>query len=66
MFWEPLATQLADRNYLVMTYNYRGVAPSQGRYDTDALDRDLRAAIEAARAKGAMKIVLIGAGAGAW
>ena len=64
MFWEPLATQLADRNYLVMTYNYRGVAPSQGRYDTDALDRDLRAAIEAVRAKGATKIVLIGAGAG--
>jgi hypothetical protein len=63
-FWEPLVTQLADRNYLIMTYNYRGVTPSQGRYDTDALDHDLRAAIEAVRAKGAAKIVLIGAGAG--
>jgi len=64
MFWEPLATQLVVRNYLVMTYNYRGVTPSQGRYDTDALDHDLRAAIEAVRAKGATKIGLIGAGAG--
>jgi pimeloyl-ACP methyl ester carboxylesterase len=64
MFWEPLETQLADRGYLVMTYNYRGVAPSQGRYDTNTLDHDLRAAIEAARAQGATKFVLIGAGAG--
>jgi alpha/beta superfamily hydrolase len=64
MFWEPLATQLADHGYLVMTYNYRGVAPSQGRYDTDTLDHDLRAAIEAVRANGATGIVLIGAGAG--
>jgi uncharacterized protein len=63
-FWEPLATQLAGRSYLVMTYNYRGVAPSQGRYDTDILDHDLRAAVEAVRAKGATKIVLMGAGAG--
>jgi esterase/lipase len=36
----------------------------QGRYDTDALDHDLRAAIEAVRAKGATKIGLIGVGAG--
>jgi hypothetical protein len=64
MFWEPLATQLADHGYLVMTYNYRGVTPSQGRYDTDALDHDLRFAIEAVRAKGATKFVLMGAGAG--
>jgi len=64
MFWEPLATQLADRDYLIMTYNYRGVTPSQGRYDTDALDHDLRGAIEAVRAKGATKVILIGAGAG--
>jgi alpha/beta superfamily hydrolase len=64
MFWEPLATQLAGRNYLIMTYNYRGVAPSQGHYDTDALDHDLRGAIEAVRANGATQIVLIGAGAG--
>src|SRR5262249_28919519 len=55
MFWEPLATQLANRGYQVMTYNYRGVAPSQGRYDTDALDHDLRAAIDAVRAKNGMK-----------
>jgi hypothetical protein len=64
MFWEPLATQIAGRNYLVMTYNYRGVSPSRGRYDTDTLDRDLRAAIKAVQAKGATKFVLMGAGAG--
>jgi alpha-beta hydrolase superfamily lysophospholipase len=62
--WAPLATQLADHGYLVMAYNYRGVAPSQGRYDTDALDHDLRAAIEAVQTKGATKFVLMGAGAG--
>jgi alpha/beta superfamily hydrolase len=47
-----------------MAYNYRGVTPSQGRYDTDALDHDLRAAIEAVQTKGATKFVLLGAGAG--
>src|SRR5215831_2429834 len=31
--WAPLAAQLADRGYLVMTYNYRGIDPSQGHYD---------------------------------
>src|SRR4051794_10022479 len=36
--WSPLATQLADRGYLVMTYNYRGIDPSQGRYLKDMLD----------------------------
>lgn len=62
--WSPLATQLADRGYLVMTYNYRGIDPSQGRYLKDMLDHDLRAAIEAVRAKGATKIVLMGASLG--
>jgi dipeptidyl aminopeptidase/acylaminoacyl peptidase len=62
--WAPLASQLADRGYLVMTYNYRGIDPSQGRYIKDQLDHDLRAAIAAAQAKGATKIVLMGASLG--
>jgi alpha/beta superfamily hydrolase len=62
--WAPLASQLADRGYLVMTYNYRGIDPSQGHYDHPKLVSDLNAAIQAAQQHGATKYVLMGASEG--
>ncbi len=62
--WQPLAELLAGRGYLVVTYNYRGIDPSQGFYARNELDRDLRAATKAAHTRGATKVVLMGASLG--
>jgi alpha/beta superfamily hydrolase len=62
--WWPLAKTLASRGYLVMTYDYRGIGQSRGSYIPRLLEHDLVAAIGAAQARGARKIVLIGASLG--
>jgi esterase/lipase len=63
-FWLPVAQRLADQGYLCLFYDYRGIAPSQGRDDLSRRDRDLRAAVVAAHAHGATSVVLVGASFG--
>jgi dienelactone hydrolase len=63
-FWQPVAQQLAGRGYLALLYDYRGIPPSLGRNDPDQRDRDLRAAVEVARARGATSFVLVGSSFG--
>jgi alpha/beta superfamily hydrolase len=62
--WQPVALQLAGRGYLALLYDYRGIPPSGGRNDPDLRDRDLRAAVEVARARGATSLVLVGSSFG--
>src|SRR5262245_14383892 len=62
--WQRTAQRLADRSYLCLLYDYRGIDPSQGRDDLDRRDRDLRAAVGAARAHGAASVVLVGSSFG--
>jgi pimeloyl-ACP methyl ester carboxylesterase len=62
--WLPVARQLASQGYLCLLYDYRGIDPSQGRDDLSRRDRDLRAAVGVARARGATTVVLIGSSFG--
>jgi alpha-beta hydrolase superfamily lysophospholipase len=64
LVWDSLAQQLAAHGYLALTYDYRGVGASQGFYVAGKVDQDLRAVITAARARGATRIVLVGASLG--
>ncbi len=59
-----IAQQLAQRGYLVLTYDFRGNGDSQGRSDITKLDVDLRAAMTFIRQQGATKIILMGASMG--
>ena len=63
-FWLPVAQRLASQGYLCLLYDYRGIPPSQGRDDLSRRDSDLRAAVAAARARGATAVVLVGASFG--
>lgn len=62
--WRQTAEQLARHGYLCLLYDYRSIAPSQGRDDLERRDRDLRAAIGVARAHGATETVLVGSSFG--
>jgi dienelactone hydrolase len=62
--WQPVAQQLATSGYLCLLYDYRGIPPSGGQNDPDLRDRDLRAAIEVARVRGATSLVLVGSSFG--
>jgi pimeloyl-ACP methyl ester carboxylesterase len=62
--WLPVAQRLAGQGYLCLLYDYRGISPSQGRDDLSRRDNDLRAAVAAARARGAASMVLVGASFG--
>jgi pimeloyl-ACP methyl ester carboxylesterase len=62
--WLPVAQQLASEGYLCLLYDYRGIDPSQGRDDLSRRDRDLRAAVGVARARGATAVVLVGSSFG--
>jgi pimeloyl-ACP methyl ester carboxylesterase len=62
--WLLVAQQLASQGYLCLLYDYRGIDPSQGRDDLSRRDRDLRAAVGVARARGATSVALIGSSFG--
>jgi pimeloyl-ACP methyl ester carboxylesterase len=69
--WFRLARPLAERGYLVLTYNRRGVCSAPGRECSAGADdyasswKDVVGAVEAVRSKGATNVVLIGASIGA-
>ncbi|MBE3561120.1 MAG: alpha/beta fold hydrolase [Ktedonobacteraceae bacterium] len=59
-----IAQQLAQRGYLVLTYDFRGNGDSEGKSDITKLDVDLRAAMAFIHQQGATKIILMGASMG--
>ncbi len=56
--WEPLARHLAARGYMVLTYEYRGLA------DLALLERDIQAAFTFVQKEGATTIASVGASIG--
>jgi hypothetical protein len=64
--WHPAARTLAGAGYVALTYNRRGVCPrlgdgcSQGSDDLAASWKDIVAAYESVRERGARSVLLIG------
>jgi alpha-beta hydrolase superfamily lysophospholipase len=62
--WIPTAQRLAAEGYLVLTFDFRGYGESGGRKEFDRLDRDVMAAVNEMRKRGAGSVVLAGASMG--
>jgi pimeloyl-ACP methyl ester carboxylesterase len=62
--WFSLAEELARRGYTAITYDYRGVGRSGGRFVVAQTYRDALAAIAYATRHGQRPVVLIGASMG--
>ena len=68
--WFALADRLADQDYLVLTYDFRGYCPggdggcSEGERDIAQIWQDVLGAIDLVRSRGATRVVLIGASMG--
>ena len=63
--WQPLAEALARRGYAVLTYDWRGLgASSSSARDWTLAPRDTQAAVTAARANGAQRLILGGGSLG--
>jgi pimeloyl-ACP methyl ester carboxylesterase len=62
--WSDLATLLEDRGYTSLAIDFRGYGDSGGERDIPEIWRDVLAAIDALRDRGARKIVLVGASMG--
>ena len=56
--------RLAQRGYMVLTYDFRGYGQSQGESDTSMNALDLSAAVNFVRLQGATQLVLLGASMG--
>jgi alpha/beta superfamily hydrolase len=62
--WLTLPNALAQRGYLVLTFDWRGLGLSQGKLDYTLSPLDLKAAIDFMRSRGATKFILDGASLG--
>lgn len=61
--WIGFARYLADKGYLVLTFDFRGYGFSQGRKDIPKLDRDVEAAVRLMEGR-TKDIFIIGASMG--
>ncbi len=61
--WFDFASRLAQKGYLVLTFDFRGFGESGGLRQTPLLDQDLSTALRLMRTK-AQKVFLIGASMG--
>src|SRR3972149_3243546 len=62
--WFPLAEGLAPRGHTAMTYDYRGIGQSGGKFVIAETYRDALAAIAFATRRGRRPVILIGASMG--
>lgn len=62
--WQELPQLVAQRGYLAMTYDWRGLGVSKGARDYTRADKDLAAAIKLVREQGVDQIVLVGGSLG--
>src|SRR5262245_36853395 len=63
--WGDLPEHLRRRGYTVLTYDWRGLGASAGRFDPTKAGDDLRAAVAYVRQTRSTRVVLIGASLGA-
>lgn len=62
--WAELGSLLADRGYRSLAFDFRGYGGSGGERDIPEIWRDVLAATDALRERGARRIVLVGASMG--
>lgn len=62
--WWEFASELAGEGYIALAYDFRGYGQSEGSKEISIINRDVRAALEFMRGRGAGKIVLMGASMG--
>lgn len=62
--WFDLAATLAAKEFTALTYDYRGIGRSGGRFVIGQIDRDVVAAVRFARDRGAKRVMLVGASMG--
>jgi pimeloyl-ACP methyl ester carboxylesterase len=62
--WAEFASILAEEGYLALNFDFRGYGGSEGTRAIPELWRDVVAAAEAARARGASRVVIVGASMG--
>jgi pimeloyl-ACP methyl ester carboxylesterase len=62
--WFPLAGEMARRGYTAITYDYRGIGRSGGRFVVAQTYRDALGAIAFATRRGPRPVILIGASMG--
>jgi uncharacterized protein len=62
--WAEFGSHLADRGYRSLAFDFRGYGDSGGAREIPEIWRDVLAAAEALRARGARRIVLVGASMG--
>jgi uncharacterized protein len=62
--WAELGSLLADRGYRSLAFDFRGYGDSAGERNIPEIWRDVLAAIDALRERGARRIVLVGASMG--
>jgi hypothetical protein len=62
--WYPAARVIADAGYVVLAFDFRGFADSQGDQDPSQATDDLAAAVTMLRSEGARAVALAGASMG--
>lgn len=62
--WDSFVPDLVGAGWSVFTYNYRGIGTSGGQEDVPQVGKDLRAAHQLIRSRGATRIALVGASLG--
>lgn len=62
--WAEFAEELSSQGYTVLTYDFRGVGRSGGRFVIAQVDRDVLAAVRFVRGLGERRVFLIGASLG--
>ncbi len=62
--WSEFAEELAEEDYAVVTFDFRGFGETGGERDLSKLDEDLSRVVSALRDRGKQQIFLIGASMG--
>jgi len=62
--WAQFAEELSSQGYTALTYDFRGIGRSGGRFVIAQVDRDVLAAVQFVRRLGECRVVLVGASLG--
>jgi pimeloyl-ACP methyl ester carboxylesterase len=62
--WQPFAETLAEFDFMVLTFDFRGYGRSEGKKEIDKLHWDVEGAVQLLRERGVRGVFLIGASMG--
>jgi len=63
--WNDFVDLLSEQGHTVMTFNFRGTSPSEGRKNENRFDIDIEGALSFLQSRGVQGLVIIGSGEGA-